>query len=98
MLQRLSLPVYRLRQTVFPMVASLLAKFDVGEIAIHKSFAFGTECFVARLNVVAVRGVNVIASDYEVYGATERIGYLPSGGQWDAAIGAITGAFVAGVG
>lgn len=64
----------------------MLAKLDIAEIAVHKPPAFDTKGLVAGLNALVIRRVNVLTADHEVYGTAERIGYLPSGRQRNAAL------------
>lgn len=52
----------------------------------------------ALVDGAGVVGVDVLAVDHEVDGAAERVGYLPGRGQRDAALGALDGSLVAGVG
>lgn len=73
----------------------MLAKLDIGEIAFHEPSAFGAEGTVTGLNVLGFESIDILAADHEVYGTAERIGYLPSGGQRNAAIDPIASALVA---
>lgn len=57
----------------------------MGKIAFYEGASLASEHVIAGLDGVFVGRVNIDASDHEVDGAAERVGYLPGGGQRDAA-------------
>lgn len=77
---------------------TLLAEFDIGKIAIHKPPTFDAKGLVAGLDAPVIKRVDVLAANHEVYGAAERVGYLPSGRQRDAALGPIACTLIARIG
>lgn len=77
---------------------TLLAEFDIGKIAIHKPPTFDAKGLVAGLDALIIRRVDVLAADHKVYGAAERVGYLPSGGQRNATFNTITSTLVPRIG
>lgn len=76
----------------------LLAELDIGEIVFHKPPTFDAKGLVAGLDAPVIKRVNVLAANYEIYGAAERVGYLPSGGQRNATFSTITSTLVPRIG